>query len=214
MRFYRRSLIVIPAILILALAFAACGNDDDDADGLDSPDPPPAADDGDGAAAETDDGAADAGNGDDTQAPPPAGDAVAVVTVGDLSYEFALEGSTTVDGDTLMGMCVTTFGVVAGHGYATDGSYAEVDFEIPPEDWETSGEGWEPPTIRIEDRERGYYWRSGDAEFFDISPGVAEVTEFRNADNRATGTATFFDFEAHDFTGDPETVEGTFEIQC
>lgn len=203
---YQASLLAL--ILATAMLFAACSDDDDDGD--DAIVPTTAADDsGDG---NGDDGNDD--NGDDGgEADSPSGDGPgeerAIVTIGDETFEFELST-----------VCLTMGGAIAGSGRNADGD-VDVSIDIPPEDWETSSDdGWEPPSIRVDDDrdpqdERS--WRAGGEVVAGMQgiEGRSQVDSFSTDGSRSTGTATFTDI--NQFMVDPDATEpvtGTFDIQC
>lgn len=127
---------------------------------------------------------------------------VAVVTIGDDSYEFT---------DLY---CVSMGGAM---GATSVGGDPQVNIDLPPLDWETSDEGWDPPSIRV----------SGDDPYFDmqaggetvaaderVEPGSSQVDSFESDGYHATGTATFIDANAVMVSEDPEPITGTFEVNC
>lgn len=127
---------------------------------------------------------------------------VAVVTIGDDRYEFS---------DLY---CVSMGGAM---GVSSVGGDPQVNIDLPPLDWETSGEDWDPPSIRV----------SGDEPYFDmqargetmvadarVQPGSSQVDSFESDGYRASGEATFIDATAVMVSQDPEPVTGTFEVRC
>lgn len=127
-------------------------------------------------------------------------DATAVVTIGDQTYEF---------GNLY---CVTIGGAL---GAASVGGDPQVDITLPPEDWETSGDGWDPPSIRV-DSDEPYFIIHANAQLADqmtnVEPGQSQVDSFSTDGYHASGTATFLD----PFAGGtpPEPMTGTFEVTC
>ncbi len=127
-------------------------------------------------------------------------DATAVVVIGDQRYEFS-------------GLyCVTMGGAL---GASSVGGDPSVNIDLPPEDWETSSEGWDPPGVRVSiddpyakfsaDQQAGEYQPK-------IKPGMSQVDSYTSDGYQASGTATFVD--VFDFTADPVPVKGTFEVSC
>lgn len=132
----------------------------------------------------------------------------ATVTIGDQTVEFSLAGTTTVDGSTYVGRCVTIFGMIAAAGFAADGRDITIDAEVPPVDWETyEDDRYDAPSIRVEDGEADADWVADQGDEFVSGSGVGE---FEQDGGRASGTATFIN------AWDPgsEPVEGTFELDC
>jgi hypothetical protein len=126
------------------LFVAACGDDDDSSGSA------PAASDSSGGEANgnnaTDESDEENGDGDSTDAEELVdsldfGDGAAMVTIGDIQYEFALGGNITADGTTRTGVCQSLFGLLAGQGYDPEGSELGIEFEIPPPDWESYDDG-------------------------------------------------------------------------
>lgn len=225
--------IVVSLLAILALLAVACGGDDDDdaADVLgNTPTPGP-----DSTASEGDDDE-DAGEGDDNDDGDDVddlidfGDGAAVVVVGDERYEFALGGNIEIDGTRYIGVCQSLFGLITGSGYDPEGGELALDFEIPPQDWESWDDGryeFSPPRIEIEgvrhaeqdadDPNAGGWradvqWQEGEGT---VAAGASQLDEWEVEDGRATGTATFL---AVNYFGAPldgvQPVEGTFDIGC
>jgi len=140
------------------------------------------------------------------------GENQAVVVIGDEQFEFDM--STT---------CISIGGAVGGAGFAADGSVS-LDIDVPPQDWETSADGWEAPSIRVRDKrdesaERD--WESGGSNIANIDElsDVVRVDSFSVDGGRAAGTATFIDLDAYMLAGAvgdplPDPVAGTFEINC
>jgi hypothetical protein len=128
-------------------------------------------------------------------------DATATVTIGDQRYEF---------GDLY---CVTLGGAL---GAVSTGSDPAVDINVPPEDWETSNQGWDPPSV----------WVSGDAGALDLRAGdevaradqrlagLSQVDSFTTDGYHATGSATFVDYQVFGLSGTAEPISGAFEVTC
>lgn len=196
-----------PALLLaVAVVVAACANDGDDgqAEATEAASPTPAtatpagttggADGSDDAADTLEDLASDTGS--------------AVVTVGDVTYEFSLAGTTTIGSSTLVGLCRPIFGMLQGSGFVTDGRDITVDMEIPPVDWESfEDDRYDPPAIEVEDEEAGVQWVADSGNEFLSGSGVGDYEQDGTV---ASGTATF----VNEFEPDSDPVEGTFEIDC
>lgn len=231
-----------PVALVLAVSLATmgCGGEQDGADDdvatveTESSDPAETA----GAAVESadaapagseatpsDDGTAD-GNLDDQVQDVlddlDVGDGSARVVLGDRTYEFTLGGnSPAVDGKTYLGSCQTLFGAIAGTGYELqDGEVATIEFELPPEDWESYEDGrfdTTAPRIKIEDIATEEAWVA-DATFTELYPevaGVSQVDEWVTDGATASGTATFTAIEPWSApVEDAEPLQGTFELSC
>ena len=217
-----RSVRWVGIVLLLgaALVLAACGGGGDDAATSSEPTVPAVSDTE--ASPGSDAESQDAGSqevadtpGQDTEesVPEESGGKRAVVVIGDEQFEFDMSIA-----------CVSMGGAVGGSGFDADGS-VQVDIDISPEDWETSADGWDAPSIRVEDESDDAApqrdWRSGGeviANYEDLSATV-RVDAFSVEGSRAAGNATFIDLRAYDLalaTGDPlpEPVAGTFEINC
>jgi hypothetical protein len=186
--------LALTALLAATLTFAACGGDDDD-NGSPAP--------GNGGAAATATSPSGGNGGQPGNGSGGVEPGTAVVTIGEDRYEFDLSVQ-----------CLALFGNLAGFGRSVDGRDITINIETPPEDWETSDEEWEPPSIRVDDGENDIDWRAGDEIIREmVDEGVSEVTSFTNKDKRASGTATFVDLYAV-MRGEIEPVEGTFEFAC
>jgi hypothetical protein len=126
----------------------------------------------------------------------------AVVVIGDQRYEFA---------DLY---CVTIGGAL---GAASVGGDPQVDIDVPPEDWETSDEDWDAPSVRISGDDPYLDLRAGgevvemDARMED---GQSQVDGFTTDGHRASGTATFIDYQAFTTDQSPDPISGTFEVTC
>ena len=151
----------------------------------------------------------------DAEEPVPEGPGAkrAVVVIGDEQFEFDMSIA-----------CVSIGGAVGGSGFDADGS-VQINIDISPEDWETSGDGWNAPSIRVEDESDDAAprrdWRSGGEVVanYEALSATVRVDTFSVEGSRAAGSATFIDLMAYDLalvTGDPlpEPVAGTFEINC
>lgn len=136
----------------------------------------------------------------------------AVVVIGEEQFEFEMSAG-----------CVSIGGAVGGSGLTADGA-VRIEIDIPPEDWETSADGWDAPSIRVYDeRDDGDRpdWRAGGeviANYEGLS-GVARVETFSVEGGRAFGSATFIDLRAYDLAAvledpQPDPASGTFEINC
>ncbi len=128
-------------------------------------------------------------------------DATAVVTIGDRRYEF---------GDLY---CVTLGGALSA---ASTGSDPSVDIKVPPEDWESSGQGWDPPSVWVSGDDGPLDLRAGDevVRYDRRLDGLSQVDSFATDGYHATGSATFVDFQAFGLGGEAETISGTFEVTC
>ncbi|GBE23989.1 hypothetical protein BMS3Bbin02_00254 [bacterium BMS3Bbin02] len=136
----------------------------------------------------------------------------AIVVIGDEQFEFDMSAT-----------CISMGGAVGGVGWTAD-ELVKLNLDIPPEDWETSPDGWSAPSIRVDD-ERGENadrdWRAGGevvANYEDLRD-IARVDTFSTEGGRAFGTATFIDLMAYRLavaSGDPlpDPVTGTFDINC
>jgi hypothetical protein len=202
-------------LALLALGFAmlaACGGDDDDADN-------PFVPGGSGDQSSDGDGDGDAGNGDDNGDGDSvlegfeAADGMAVVTIGNERYEFAM----TRDG-TNYGNCLALFGLMSGTGYTTDGRNITLEFEMPPPDYESfdRDDRYENarPQITVDIEDPRQIWVA-DMQQMDVDGNTpSQVDEWVLDGSRTAGSATFYDSWAYVTGGSEEPVLGTFEIAC
>jgi hypothetical protein len=130
----------------------------------------------------------------------------AVVTVGDERYEF---------GNLY---CVTIGGAI---GAVSTGGDPRVDIDLPPPDWETSGDDWDPPSVKVTVRDVGTWIANPeDTALPNIEPGLSQVDSFSSDRFHATGTATFMEARGWQRVGmgladePPDPISGTFEVTC
>jgi hypothetical protein len=129
-----------------------------------------------------------------------------------LLDSFKDEGSSavvTIDGQRYEWTdlyCVTLGGAM---GVASIDDDPSVNIDIPPEGWETSGEGWEPPSVTVRGDEPYFNYVAGDETITGGNPGV-KVDSVTTDGFRATGSATFLDLDSPD----AQTLTGTFEVTC
>ncbi len=210
-----RARIVILAVAILTLA-AACSSD--------SSDDEPAATTTTAEGATTTAGddtttttAASTDDGGDSGSDASGDTEYAIVTIGTETYEADMSGS--------LAACIALGGAVGGVGQIIEPGSGTIDMTIPPENWESSADDWDPPSIRVDlgEDENGVPidWRAGGeiVESFPDLAGKSQVDSFAVDGATASGTATFIDFFQVQMAGtgqvdDPEPVEGTFEINC
>lgn len=130
----------------------------------------------------------------------------AVVTIGGERYEFA---------DLF---CVTIGGAIGAQSVGGD---PRVDIDLPPMDWETSGEDWDPPSVRVIVEGVGT-WIANPVHtaLSGIEPGLSQVDSYSSDRFHATGTATFMDANGWQAAQmglqdePPDPVAGTFEVTC
>jgi len=129
----------------------------------------------------------------------------AVVTIGDQRYEF---------GNLY---CVTLGGAM---GAVSVGGEPTVDIDLPPMDWQTSGEDWDAPGVEVDEGDLSWIADLGDTGLIRIEPGLSQVDSFNSDGYHATGTATFMEATAWNAVQlgiseeAPEPVQGTFEVTC
>ncbi len=200
---------VLILLFLAALILAACGGGDEASSSgstvipaatTEAPDTgsQEVADDPDGGALESDPGSL--------------GENRALVVIDGEQFEFDM--STT---------CISMAGAVGGVGFTADG-LVKINLDIPPEDWETSPDGWDAPSIRIEDERdenTGRDWRTGGEVIanYENLRDIARVNTFSTEGAQSFGAATFIDLMAYDLAaalGDPlpDPVAGTFDINC
>jgi len=191
-----RSVRRLAVIAVAAAAlFAACGDDDTTGE--------PAT----GAPATTSGESAPATDAVDptTTAPAPSGRAGAAVAIG--GEEYALEQQV---------VCVAMGGAIGAQFRNADGTLT-FHVDLPPPGWESSGDGWEPPSVRFDDEREDAYlqWEAGGevlAGMTGVPDGVA-VTEYSIDGRAASGSATVVDLTSV-MVGEPATAELTFEVAC
>ena len=208
-----KRLMGLALVLVATLALSACGGDSDDSNGDDdAPDSTTTA-----ASGNNDSGGNNDNNDGDDGDDDGGGAATASVTIGSDTWTFDL--------DSRFAACIALGGAVGAVGPAADGSDVTVDISLPPEDWEsdTSDDGWEAPTVRVDDDVNNRQWRAGGdiieqmLASRDDADGVSQVDSFSIDRDSGSGTATFIDQRAISFAaGDalPESVQGTFEVSC
>jgi hypothetical protein len=205
---------------------SACGGDDsttsgddaEDATTMDSASDPSEVDAADDTGEDAGEQAASDDTADDLVDDLDFGDGLAVVVVGDTTYEFSLGGNSEVGGTTYIGVCQELFGLIQASGYDTQGRAITVEMEIPPEDWQSDDDvDFDPPRIEIEDDENDGGWVADASDSLNGSElaGVSQVGEFTSDGTRAAGTATFVEVEPF---GAPvegaEPIDGSFEVGC
>lgn len=215
----RRSAALAILFTLMLTGLLACGGDDDDGDippGL----PGSGDDNGDGG----DNGNGDeepGGNGDDGgEVTTDAEEGTAVITVGGETFEFVLGGEAPFRVNSQPD-CHTVGGGILAYGYVTDGREITVDLEIPPIGWEDSTQfSWDPPVISVSDRDGGARWiaderfdGSGNEQLSELN-GLTRIGDYETDGYRATGVATFADYNLWNQDEDFEAIEGTFEIHC
>jgi hypothetical protein len=145
----------------------------------------------------------------DDPAPPPAGASnTAVVIIGEERYEFS---------DVQCSIFAPRY-IQAGNF----GGDPEVSIVLPPEGWESEGDTYSPPSVRVQvgDDVTGQRWVAGDDGSPLLSPiaeGSSQIDSYTVPDGRpvtATGTATFTDVMAHNNGADAPPVSGSFEVSC
>lgn len=133
---------------------------------------------------------------------------VAVVTIGDERFEFS---------DVQCSIFAPRY-IQAGNF----GGDPEVSIVLPPEGWESEGDTYSPPSVRVKigDDATGQRWIAGDDGTPVLTPipgGASQVDSYTVPDGRpvtATGTATFIDAVAHNNGGDAPSVTGSFDVSC
>jgi hypothetical protein len=123
-----------------------------------------------------------------------------------VRYDFILNGA-----------CQKLFGAVQASGSRADGSDANVDAIIPPEDWETDPDvEWDPPYVEVEIGDDSWRAEAGSqhlaaGENVDLTADQSAVTSFSNNGALVSGEAIFFSEYNYD---EVETATGTFEFYC
>jgi hypothetical protein len=120
--------------------------------------------------------------------------------IGDQRYEFT---------DLY---CVTIGGAM---GASSVGGDPSVRIDVPPEDWETSAQEWDDPSVSLSSDEPYVQWIAGGdivTQLPKYQPGSSQVDGFRSDGYHATGTATFVDVANP--TAELTPVTGTFDVTC
>ena len=210
---------VLAAAVLLVVA--ACGGDSDGGsadDGADLPDSnqtttsQPAPDN----AVSNETAPSTTSGGDDSSdsnAPEGSGPSTATVTLGDETYNFSTEGAIVAQCLTdLFGIFSVQLPMIDDSGAQTDGSVAIVALR----------EGTDPEDVgevnSIEISIGDEDWVADEADLmFDqsdqLEPGMSQVDSVEIDGRGVRGTATFFRQNSL-FTGEIETVTGTFEATC
>lgn len=212
MIWYTRTIALFALLCLLLSGLAACGgNDDDDGGG-----PIRGSGDqsnGDEEGADDRDGSEEGDDDDDESDLEEAldfGDGMAVITVGGNRYELSASTS-TIDGQTLVGVCRVLFGIIQGIGYSVEDPSVTFELEMPPPNWDTfEDDRYDPPRIEVEVGDEHQWMADSD----DPLAAGSSVDEWEMDGGRAAGTATFVDRLVSLAGGTPEPVEGTFEIAC
>lgn len=189
----------------LLLGLAACGGTGTDDPATQGPttapdaSAPPAATDQPDASAAPDPATPGAGAGDLN---------TATVTIGDEVFEF-----------TDVQCSIFTPGYIQAGNF---GGNPEVSIVLPPDGWESQGDTFSPPSVRVKigDDVTGLYWLAGDDGIPTLSPipaGASQIDSYTVPEGRpvtATGTATFIDVVAHNNGQDAPSMTGSFEVSC
>jgi hypothetical protein len=95
-----------------------------------------------------------------------------------------------------------------------------VNIDLPPMDWQTSGDDWDPPSVKVSSDEERWSADPEDTALPNLVPGLSQVDSFSSDGFRATGTATFMDVRGWQRVGmgledePPDPIAGTFEVAC
>ncbi len=211
----------------LAMLAAACGGDDSATDPAETPTADNEAQEATDGDAETSDGStqteepapADEPEPDDeaepAEADPPADEPEAPVAPAE-GATVSLNGEELVLENAVV--CITINDAIGG-SFANADRTLSLDIDLPPPDWETSGDDWPAPSIRLDDERNDaaqQSWRAGGEVLASYSDTPAEVAvaAWEVADRSASGTATVVELNALT-TGDPSAVtEMTFTVSC
>ncbi len=191
---------VLTPILAFVLLLVACGGSDNGSSADSTPTQNAAADET--ASGTSNDEATQPSSAGDSQV----GSKTATVTIGDQTYEFNMLS------------CIAVGGAVGGTGRATDGSDVSTEINLPPKDWETSSEDWDPPYIRVDDGVNEVDWRAG-GDTAQLYPSIDEsqtsVDSYANNGSVSQGSATFAETNSALPVGQKfEVVSGSFAINC
>lgn len=216
MNTYARPATLAILFSLVLTGLIACGGDDDDGAVI-----PPglSGDDDDNGDSNGDGGGEGNGSNGDTVATD-LEEGTARITVGGETYDFVLGGESPFRVNSQPD-CHTVAGGILAFGYVTDGREITVDLEVPPVDWENSTTAsWDPPYFSLVDRDAGARWiadedfgASGTESLMGLE-GLTQVGAYETDGNRATGVATFANYNLFNQDEDFAAVEGTFEIHC
>lgn len=204
---------LVAAVLLAAVVAAGCGGSDDDTDAAESDSStdtsatePDEADAGEG------EGESESGSGNDAAAvtdAPAAG--TATVTIGDATFVADQQVVCVQIGDAIGGSW-------------NDGADIAISIDLPPQDWETSPDGWTAPSVRVDDdRDQAavaqFQANPEMAAMLSVGEDASMVTSWAVDGSSASGTGVFVEFfgsMAAISTGEdpPAPVEGTFSLTC
>lgn len=143
-------------------------------------------------------------------APPVAGGEpnTAVVTIGEERFE-------------LSGLRCVSLGGAVGVQTVEGPDYPRIDISLPPPDWESSADDWDPPSVRvIADEDDTWIANPEATALINIEPGLSQVDSFSSDGFQASGTATFMnagDWQAAQMglqDEPPDPVDGAFQLTC
>jgi hypothetical protein len=184
--------------IAMFLVVAACGGDSDESAG------------GDGGSVETTPPGGDGDDGGDSEG---SGPSTATVTLDDQTYEFSTEGAVVAQCLTnLFGIFSVQLPMVDDNGAPADGGVQIVALH----------EGTDPDEVgEVNSIEVGVGdddWVADEADMmFEqsdlLQPGMSQVDSVEIDGRTVRGTATFYRQNSL-FTGEVETVTGTFEATC
>jgi hypothetical protein len=140
---------------------------------------------------------------------------------GDAGSPTGEAGATvTIDGEQFtLGrqvVCVSMGGAIGAQFQSSDGSLS-LSVDLPPSGWETSGDGWEAPSVRFDDEREDRYlqWEAGGevlAGMTGVPDGIA-VTSYSIDGRAASGSASVVDLTSM-MTGEPQTADLSFQVAC
>ncbi len=123
----------------------------------------------------------------------------AVVVIGDQRFEFSNL------------YCVTMSGAL---GASSVGGDPTVDMTLPPGDWQTSGDEWDPPYVSVSLDDPYHTYSAGNAPDTRITAEQSQVDSYTSDGHHASGTATFIDVAAFMTDQNTASMSGSFEVTC
>ncbi len=135
------------------------------------------------------------------------GTGTAKVTIGDKTYEFDLTSGFVV--------CQNVFDAIQVSGPAKDDDNVTLDMWIPPTNWDTYDDNrYDPPRVEVTDDSTNEDWVADPNSSYQIDAGKSQVDSYEKDGLTASGSATFVDAYLTFTGGDPQPVQGSFEVSC
>ena len=210
---------LLAALLLATTIAAGCGGGDDDPD-TSAADTETAATSDDSSADADDTSTDDASTETDTEADDDGDSAAAVDAPAPGTATVTIGGETFVADQQVV--CVQIGDAIGGSW--NDGDAIAISIDLPPQDWETSPDGWTAPSVRVDDdRDQAnvaqFQANPEMAAMLSVGEEASMVTSWAVDGSSASGTAVFVEFfgsmAAIGLGEDaPAPVEGTFSLTC